>query len=531
MTYQLAYRLQYLTLFILYLSLLHLQLCTTATPITTTSTLSSPPPSQLYEGDESKYVVGVLPDSTIQHDEETEKVRRIIMTGKNGVKLECFVPDSSLQQSMGGVPSYLTKRIKQPTPSTHPYTTETAQNLILSDMARQKPTTTTTLPFKQQLTTSFSEGCFEKVIDYWTYKVCSGRNVEQYHRTTNGNKVEKSMVSTLGYYGSQGDEDYTTDSKRAQPYYIQHYTKGDNNRQTLVKYICDPGVQLSSQHPQHVLLMVKEPQTYHYEATIHTSYMCDLHKQAGTAGKDSSRTQRRLGYKQRQSSTDLTAAAAATTPTDSDDTSHTHGDLGKALDLLRPLAEDPNCLQLTPSGEWWHYHFCYLESVNQVHTEQVALPPPATTTTTSPATPPQPTYEIQTLAEYDLGHWPKNIGQAYLDNTEHYRWLLEHSSIVKGKTPSESYMKQTYVDGTKCDIGENQHREVEVRFYCPLQHHEGGNPTPQQYPVAAITSVKESSSCRYLMRVDTTLLCEHPTFAPKKPVLHHIVCQPYKPEQ
>jgi len=88
---------------------------------------------------------------------------------------------------------------------------------------------------------------------------------------------------------------------------------------------------------------------------------------------------------------------------------------------------------------------------------------------------------------------------------------IKYSSEVVPKEPQE-YYSEIYSHGTPCDITGNP-RTTEVRYYC---HKEKISST--------ITDIKEPSSCSYIFTVSTTLLCNHPLFAPKKEVALPIYC-------
>jgi len=59
------------------------------------------------------------------------------------------------------------------------------------------------------------------------------------------------------------------------------------------------------------------------------------------------------------------------------------------------------------------------------------------------------------------------------------------------------------VSGSSCDLT-GKLRTCEVRFYCE-----------PNADVTVITSIKEPSSCNYIIRVDTPLLCKHPKYISK----------------
>lgn len=168
--------------------------------------------------------------------------------------------------------------------------------------------------------------------------------------------------------------------------------------------------------------------------------------------------------------------------------------------LLSSLTE---CAHLNTG--WWTYKFCYGKQVSQFHRESVEVkntaaqssPVPASTADQQAAAAP-PKMEMITTVEYDLGRLPEETVPIV---------------IVKGDTPKETYASQWYQDGTKCDVT-NRPRKTEVRFYC--------DPAETQ----VIRTIKETSSCEYMMVVASQYLCSHILFAPDLPKVREIACSP-----
>ena len=66
---------------------------------------------------------------------------------------------------------------------------------------------------------------------------------------------------------------------------------------------------------------------------------------------------------------------------------------------------------------------------------------------------------------------------------------------------------QRYNEGDACDIT-GEPRQTEVRYVCAEDGKE------------SLASVKEASTCQYLVVVSTPLLCEHAAFKVKQVLLH-----------
>ena len=83
-------------------------------------------------------------------------------------------------------------------------------------------------------------GCLAKQAGYWTYLVCPGRQVRQYHADpSNGGSADKTALSfNLGeFVEAGGDELRVTPTGML---YVQNFSSGTDGRRTSVTYVCDP---------------------------------------------------------------------------------------------------------------------------------------------------------------------------------------------------------------------------------------------------------------------------------------------------
>ncbi|KAM6927508.1 protein OS-9 isoform 2-T2 [Xenentodon cancila] len=146
-------------------------------------------------------------------------------------------------------------------------------------------------------------------------------------------------------------------------------------------------------------------------------------------------------------------------------------------DLLRPMHKAP-CLVKTK--DWWTYEFCHGQHIRQYHLEDTEIKG-----------------DILFLGYYE----------------SEFDWNNETAKASK-QHKLKRYHSQTYVNGSKCDLNGNP-RETEVRFVCE----EGSG----DY----IARVDEPQSCRYVLTIHTSRICQHPFLQPpstSKP--QGIVCQP-----
>jgi len=261
--------------------------------------------------------------------------------------------------------------------------------------------------------------------------------------------------------------------------YSQRFVGGTDNRQLVVHFRCNAEIkptspraaaagtaigvateQVAKDVPQHLLTLIEEPTPFHYVAEIKTSLVCQSSTESGGGG---------------------------------------------ILGLLNALSR--NCIYLNTG--WWLYKFCYLKSIQQLHREHRPIAPTGSTggaTTGAPGQAPSaPAVELVTVAEFDLGHMPKDLSLGGVEKM---------TKVVEGETMEETYVSQMYENGSRCDVGDRQDRKTEVRFYCdPNEPH-------------ALESIVETSSCVYLLKVRTSLLCSDALFAVAEPDIVQITCQP-----
>ncbi|XP_059416085.1 protein OS-9-like isoform X2 [Carassius carassius] len=146
-------------------------------------------------------------------------------------------------------------------------------------------------------------------------------------------------------------------------------------------------------------------------------------------------------------------------------------------DLLKPMQTEP-CLVKTK--DWWTYEFCYGQHIRQYHLEDS---------------------EIKGVVLF-LGYYDSE-----------FDWTNETAKASK-QHKLKRYHSQSYVNGSKCDLNGNP-RQTEVRFVCE----EGSS----DY----ITRVDEPQSCRYVLTVHTSRICQHPLLRPASTAKPQgIVCQP-----
>ncbi|KAJ6846201.1 protein OS-9-like protein [Iris pallida] len=132
---------------------------------------------------------------------------------------------------------------------------------------------------------------------------------------------------------------------------------------------------------------------------------------------------------------------------------------------------------------WWSYEFCHLKHLRQLHLE-----------------------DDKAVQEFYLGMFDSEATTAFNQNHSDDSLLKDPRS----KHASQRYHAHKYTNGTVCDLT-NHPRETEVRFVC-------------SETTVVISSIKEISTCKYVVRVQYPLLCEHPMFQQEKAMSHTIHC-------
>jgi len=155
--------------------------------------------------------------------------------------------------------------------------------------------------------------------------------------------------------------------------------------------------------------------------------------------------------------------------------------ISKALEKLEAMSNGP-CI--TYIQDWWSYEFCYKKYLTQFHEAKPTDPP-------------------EHNMHFYLGKYPT---QEQLENPD-----FEYKKESYKRDPfGKNYLTQMLVDGSMCDVT-GKPRQAELRFYC------GENEN--------ILSIKETTTCNYVVVINTPKLCNSPGFESKKSI-NSILCHP-----
>eukprot|EP01135_Chromosphaera_perkinsii_P001077 Nk52_evm27s158 gene=Nk52_evmTU27s158 len=158
---------------------------------------------------------------------------------------------------------------------------------------------------------------------------------------------------------------------------------------------------------------------------------------------------------------------------------------------------------------YWTYEFCRRKSTLTQYHEEVALDEKGAVKG-----------QIRS-AEYILGKRQVNATSGKAPTMAIRSGELspgETGVMDRGSELIVPFYVERFVDGTVCDLTGNP-REVDVRYICNEAYDKKGS--------SYILNFKEQSTCKYLVVVETGIVCKHPILrsAVKEPNTHTILCK------
>ncbi|KAJ7321731.1 Endoplasmic reticulum lectin 1 [Desmophyllum pertusum] len=338
--------------------------------------------------------------------------------------------------------------------------------------------------------------CSYRLDTYWTYELCHGRHIKQFHELKAGVVDAKAQEYHLGKLEPKpldekppaepqpldappSDE---TDSNKKVPTrkingHIFPYYKvtmgngtpcdllGNKPRTTSILYMCAP-------RSSNEIVSVKEVQTCQYEVEVFTPLICanpaysyrekpvhliSCHPLEGSPDEPRSYSElmdEKFGL-EGFVSREYTEEDPSTPPAPSDE----HRDIPPQPDLLLSSAflRGEYCL-VGGGSSWWKYELCYGRHVTQFHEEE-----------NGPRT------------NILLGKWVKEA---------HISWKKDKWSDKTG------YTDHFYSGGDTCGLT-GKPRTVQVRLKCKESSH------LQEFAL----SLTEPSTCEYVLRVESPIIC------------------------
>jgi len=204
---------------------------------------------------------------------------------------------------------------------------------------------------------ALSGTCFFMRSGYWTYEVCPGNSVRQYHAENALSGAAKVRTEfSLGTHNPAADK-YIESSQR----FIQKYVSGADGRSSTVQHIC-----AGNRRDEDGVISVAEPAARSYLITLRSAAMCAAAAAAAGADADTG------GKATRGSSAAAAAAAASPAAAASVGASGGVEEVPVAPDLeLAPLRLldklGRRCFQ--HSKDYWTYEVCPTKQVRQYHLE------------------------------------------------------------------------------------------------------------------------------------------------------------------
>lgn len=424
--------------------------------------------------------------------QESQKVEPYLITTANNEQYQCHIPDTTEQEQDQGV------TYAGPNPIE-----------ILSPLFNQNT-------------------CSYRLESYWTYELCHGRYVRQYHEEREGKKVKVQEYDLGTFDRSQKaklsadyDELGKNPNRRSEipakkvdginmPYVeieMKDGTLCDLNskpRSIKVLYVC-------YQHGKHEIFSLKEISSCEYEAVVLSPLLCEHpdYKPQDTGENEINcrpvdnapkkprslmkleaeslklRHQKVTDEKMQKvyaifhvdkEGQDGEARVRVEIHPVEDMEKHYNidGTLNSLLDQginlskgspVQSFLSGRNCLN--GGNGWWKYEFCYGRSVSQYHTEKDG-----------------------TKTVVDLGKF---------DKEKHLEWIEAHPHKKPKPIDQRKQLSHFYSDGSVCDKT-GKLRQTEVKLKCVT------NPLGSQSSVSLF--LLEPKTCEYILGVESPFICK-----------------------
>uniref|UniRef100_A0AAR2IWG1 Endoplasmic reticulum lectin n=1 Tax=Pygocentrus nattereri TaxID=42514 RepID=A0AAR2IWG1_PYGNA len=286
--------------------------------------------------------------------------------------------------------------------------------------------------------------CSYRIESYWTYEVCHGKHVRQYHEEKEAGQKLNIQEYYLGTMSKPTDALVPTKNVEGQltPYYPVEMGNGtpcllkqNQPRSTSVLYVCHP-------EAKHEILSIAEVTTCEYEVVVLTPLLCAHPK---------------YRFKSSPVNTILCQALAG-----SPLRPHSLSQLDQQQEeLLRP--------HFSPGVGWWKYEFCYGKHVHQYHEDKE-----------------------QGKSIVVVGSWNRE---------EHYEWAKKNVArtyqLKDDGTQKVKVVSHFYGHGDVCDLT-GKSRQVTVKLKCK----------ESESPHAVTVYLLEPQTCQYILGVESPVICK-----------------------
>lgn len=379
--------------------------------------------------------------------------------------------------------------------------------------------------------------CSYRLESYWTYELCHGKHLRQYHETKEQGKKPKLQEYILGFGRDTDTAAAATDPESEDlpppvkdshikhrridgmdlPYYEVVMTGGTpcdltgDPRKTRVLYVCQP-----DGHGE--VYELKETSTCEYEVMVLTDVLCEhpmfrpknppvnrisCHSLASSphkprqlvedeAARQSSMHQETLFGVPEESyepGTPPQPSPVPTPPTErkvpkviTSNTKQVQGTpspIGHLTDkqVLRDLLSGDFCLQ--GGSGWWRHEVCLGRFARQFHRDANG--------------------EVSIM----LGNF---------NEEKHRQWLADNPNKKPKPVGQRKFLNYYYSGGDVCDLT-GRPRTVEIRLRCISN---------SQNPHAVSLSLSEPATCEYVLVVESAMLCDLVDQADEFALLHNV---------
>ncbi|KAL0113087.1 hypothetical protein PUN28_012360 [Cardiocondyla obscurior] len=419
----------------------------------------------------------------------------------------------------------------EPHPNAEPYFITTANNeryrCVIPDTTEQEHEFSETYdgpnPIQLLQPIFAHNSCSYRLESYWTYELCHGRYVRQYHEDREGKKIkmqeyylgtlDKAQKTKLSaYYDDQAknpNRKLNIPIKKIDginmPYVEVEMTDGSmcdlNNKPRIIKvlYVC-------YKHGKHDVYSLKETMSCEYEAIVLSPILCNHpdYKPQDT-GENEITCQpvdnapkkpkslmmmelESLKLQHQQARDGEPRVRVEIHPLDVPDK---HPGIDESISAMQtdqnisPAEVSPvqnflsgkNCLH--GGNGWWKYEFCYGRSVVQYHIERDGT---------------------KTIV---------NLGR--FDKQKHLEWIAAHPHKKPRPLELRKHLSHFYSDGSSCDKTGTP-RQTEVKLKCVENH--------TASPSSVSLFLLEPKTCEYVLGVESPLICDILEYADENGLLN-----------
>jgi len=415
---------------------------------------------------------------------EGERGEEVVMTSVDNEKFTCSLP----------------KVVAASAASSNPYTGPSVLGIL------------------EQLFTT--QACAYRLESYWTYELCHGRYLRQYHEERSGKEIKVQEYS-LGKFTKEMFDQLVVEEQKdvdseitrrpptkriegmSMPYHEVAMEGGDlcdlsgSPRRTRVLYVCYPA-------GRNEVYSLKEVSTCEYELVVLTAGLCSHPDYTPEESTEHAIACRPLGQGLKRKPERLTRLEIDGLKLRSEKLFEAHLSSGegpgKAVKIeIRPVpvegeqAEveatsgqwketvrepfkplmDPEVVKEFLRGDyclyggsgWWKYEFCYGKKVDQYHEEAGG------------------------------GKTVVRLGEFV--EAEHLRWLEEHPTKRPKPKDTRKQVSIFYSGGDVCDVT-GQKRKIEVKLKCKAA----------DSPSTVSLYLLEPKTCEYVLGVESPLVCD-----------------------